>query len=674
MTIRAAQQAIEAGDFAGALDALGDGESAGTPAWLELRANAAYGHGAYEDAVAAWEQLHALHRSAGQPVDAARAAVMTAMLLLIDGGMLSTVRGWVQRAQRMLDGLDETPVHALIAAASTYERFFTGDIERSAAWAADAVERGERMGVMAAVAIGRTALGRVAILRGDVDDGLAQLDEVAALLMSGEVDSLTTGIMLCELVCAAQSVLRTDLAREWTDIMARWSVSGALGAIRGRCRVHQAELLRVSGPSDAAEREALQACEELRPWLRREYGWPLVELGLTRLRRGDLHGAEEAFAAAGEHTWPTHPGRALLELERGRPDAAASQIRHAIAHPIDAPSKELPPFGDLRLVPLLDAQSEIAAAASDLATAAQAADELRRIAAVFRSPAIQATADLATARHALMSGDPGAAMTAAAAARTTFSALDALYDRARAGDVLAGALEAAGDDSARLEREATRADYARYGALRRAAALGGTGGAEMIVAPESPSVRRDGALCRSGQVWTIEFGGRSAQLKDLKGLRYLHRLLSEPGREFHVLDLVAVEAGTVRVQGADAGGIPVLDDTARAAYRRRLADIDDDIEEAARNNDSARLAKAEADREYLVSELARAVGIGGRARHTGDSSERARTAVARTLRYALDEMAVHHREAAAHLRASIRTGTYCRYEPDELAGVTWRTR
>ena len=77
-------------------------------------------------------------------------------------------------------------------------------------------------------------------------------------------------------------------------------------------------------------------------------------------------------------------------------------------------------------------------------------------------------------------------------------------------------------------------------------------------------------------------------VRDLKGFRYLERLLADPGREFHVLDLVAVEQGRPagplgrptahrgrRRPGARA---PVLDEQARAAYRRRLAEVDEDIE------------------------------------------------------------------------------------------------
>ena len=97
----------------------------------------------------------------------------------------------------------------------------------------------------------------------------------------------------------------------------------AVGGIHGRCRVHRAELLRMSGPCDAAEAEALRACEELRPWMRREFEWPLAELGTIRLRKGDLAGAEEALLAAHKHAWSPHPSLALLRLEQGDVGAGA---------------------------------------------------------------------------------------------------------------------------------------------------------------------------------------------------------------------------------------------------------------------------------------------------------------------------------------------------------------
>jgi hypothetical protein len=171
-------------------------------------------------------------------------------------------------------------------------------------------------------------------------------------------------------------------------------------------------------------------------------------------------------------------------------------------------------------------------------------------------------------------------------------------------------------------------------------------------------------------------------MHDLKGFRYAERLLANPGREFHVLDLVTVERGSLPIGPAVDGdldavaegtgaGLPVIDDQARQAYRRRLAEVDDDIAEATRANDIGRVELAERDRDYLVAELARAVGIGGRHRSVGGTSERARTSVTRSLRYALARLAPHHPALAAHLEQSVHTGAYCVYTPDPLAPIRW---
>ena len=95
---------------------------------LELRAQAAYGSGAFEASIAAWEDQHALLYASGELAGAARAAAMVAMFLMIDTGLMSPVRGWLRRAERLLDGQDDGPVHAVLAAVRTYERFMCGDM------------------------------------------------------------------------------------------------------------------------------------------------------------------------------------------------------------------------------------------------------------------------------------------------------------------------------------------------------------------------------------------------------------------------------------------------------------------------------------------------------------------------------------------------------------------
>ena len=130
-----------------------------------------------------------------------------------------------------------------------------------------------------------------------------------------------------------------------------------------------------------------------------------------------------------------------------------------------------------------------------------------------------------------------------------------------------------------------------------------------------------------------------------------------------MLDLAAAEGGgTSDAVLGDAGAL--LDARAKAAYRRRLAEIEEDLEEANAAADVARAAQADAEREFLVRELSRAVGLSGRDRRAGSASERARAAVTRALRQAIARIEEHHPEAGNHLQRAVRTGTYCAYLPD----------
>jgi hypothetical protein len=691
MTGLAAQveAAIERGEWSDALELLdAGGDAAGTPAMLELRAQAAYGAGAFEASIAAWEDQHALLCASGELAGAARAAAMVAMFLMIDTGLMSPVRGWLRRAEQLLDDQDEGPMHAVVAAVRTYERFMCGDMASARRHAELAVALGQRLGNQAAEVIGRTAGARITILEGRVDEGLKQLDEVGVMLMSGDVDPLTTGMMLCEVVCAAQGLALYDMASEWTDAMERWGSGAAFGGLHGRCRVHRAEILRVSGPCAAAEDEALGACDELRPWMRREFGWPLAELGNIRLRKGDLEGAEEAFLAAHEHVWCPHPGLALVRLAQGDVAGAATLIDDAIAHPFHTPSKERPPFGDLTLAPLFEAQVEIAVAAGDLDTARRASESLRTIASAYRSPWLVASATLAEARTALLGGDLDHAVAASTAAVSGWADIGAPYETATARMVLAEAhARTGGHATARFERQAAAAAFHAFGAALRAAQTralldGGRPPNHAYKAAEHDRAAEPAGFRLDGDTRTVSFAGQTAPIRDLKGFRYLARLLAEPEREFHVLDLVAVEHGTLPTNTATAAseptaeglggrGLPALDDQARQAYRRRLAEVDEDIADALRCNDLARAELAQRDRDYLITELTRAVGLGGRLRAVGSDSERARMAVARTLRYAIGRLAEHNPALGAHLDNCIHTGTYCRYHPDPLSNVTW---
>ena len=120
----------------------------------------------------------------------------------------------------------------------------------------------------------------------------------------------------------------------------------------------------------------------------------------------------------------------------------------------------------------------------------------------------------------------------------------------------------------------------------------------------------------------------------------------------------------------DAGEL--LDARAKDAYRRRLAEIDDDIEQARATGDAERAAQADTERDFLVRELARAFGLSGRGRRAASASERARAGVTRAVRQAIARIGEHHPQLGEHLSRTIRTGTYCAYSPDPRAPAGWR--
>ena len=429
--------------------------------------------------------------------------------------------------------------------------------------------------------------------------------------------------------------------------------------------------------------------------MRREFGWPLTELGRIRLRRGDIQGAEAAFLAAHEAGWDPQPGLALVHLAQGDVGLAAASIRDALERPGNVPSKEVPPNTELRRAPLLEAQVEIEVAAGNLDSARAAAEQLSRIGALFESKALAASATLARGRVRLAEGDGAGARKEFEAAAHLWNEVGAPYETAIARMGLGDACRAEGNEAlALLEFRAARSVFEQIGAkleaVRAAQACGDgrgndVGGPRVQAQPAPPGadgrVDQENVFRREGDYWSVVFEEHTVRLRDLKGLHYLARLLGDPGREFHVLDLVVgdrVEPGKAsRAAEPDlrfSGGLDsgqLLDAQAKESYRRRLVEIETDIEEARATGDSERVAQADTERDFIVRELSRAFGLGGRNRRAGSASERARVSVTRAVRQAMARIQEHNSPLGEHLDRAIRTGTYCAYLPDSRVPVAW---
>jgi len=187
---------------------------------------------------------------------------------------------------------------------------------------------------------------------------------------------------------------------------------------------------------------------------------------------------------------------------------------------------------------------------------------------------------------------------------------------------------------------------------------------KLPAAKPSPSPRRASQPVafeckREGEFWAVRWADLVFRLKDSKGMQTLAALVESPAREFHVLELMNAGAGPR--DAGDAGEL--LDRRAIDAYRRRVEALEDAIEEAESFGDVERAARAREEREQIASEVARAVGLGGRQRRAGSAAERARTAIQRRIKDAIQRIGEHCPELEHHLEASIRTGTFCSYRP-----------
>jgi hypothetical protein len=212
------------------------------------------------------------------------------------------------------------------------------------------------------------------------------------------------------------------------------------------------------------------------------------------------------------------------------------------------------------------------------------------------------------------------------------------------------------------DRDTASACRARAQAIAGRLGMSGTL-SRRVAAPAQWSLRRD------GQDWLLQAGPEHARLRDSRGLHYLHALLAAPGSDIPALDLAAGGPG---LAAPDPG--PLVDTTARNAYRHRIRELDDELAAAAdRAGNSIAAERIHNDRQALAGELRRATGLAGRPRRATAEAERARVNVTRTLRAAITRIAKAAPIAGAHLDSSIHTGIACRYQPSPGGPDRWHT-
>jgi class 3 adenylate cyclase len=401
------------------------------------------------------ERAYATHLDDGNERQAAHIAVELAHYFGSVRLEWPVGNGWLSRATRLLADKDEGPEHGYMQLQRSLMALAKRDFEGALAQAREAERIGRSFGDRALEVRGLQRQGVALVEMGQVAEGQALLDEASTAAFSGELDPFSTLFVYCNTIGACRDVAAFDRAALWTERASLLCESDGLNAFPGMCRVNRAEVMRFRGRFAEAEEAAQLASQELY-WAPRIAGAAWDEVGVARLRLGELAKAEEAFAQADELGHEPEPGRALVLLARGKAEAAAADIERVLVD-------ESP--GVLARARLLPAAVEIFVAAGNLERARSCSGELREIADRLETPAMLASALQAEGAVELAAGEPERAIGPLRHALRRWQETKAAYDAARARALLGQAYRAAGDEhGGARELAAAGAAFDRLGA------------------------------------------------------------------------------------------------------------------------------------------------------------------------------------------------------------------
>lgn len=597
-------------------------------------------------------------------------------------------------------------LRACVLSQLAVQRHFIASRPERVALSHQAVELARRVGDPATLGYVRCVDWVVGWSPDNPDERLAAADEIIACAQQAGDRSLAIGGRFQRIAALLELGAGEDVQRE------RAEVGRLADALRQpqwlwRVRAHDIMLALVEGRFDAA-RELLEVARRDRRYddstTRVFYALQMTALHREVGQRKGLESAA-AFLKAAVDQYPTVPSLrtrlAYLYAELEQVDLAARELAYAAANDFTDFAR------DLTWLNAMAEAAESCAAVADRQHAARLYDLLLPYAAhhvVFLGGALSwgsVSRLLGRLATVLDRGDEAAAHFEAALAtnrrlgarvwvahtQSDYGAM--LLQRRAPGDVeLAGyCLEQAlfTAQTVGMQPLASRVQ-AMLAAAQRDAIRAGPERSAAAPAPEKTGTNEQEILLyREADFWTITRDGRTVRLRDAKGLQFLHRLVRHPGREFHALDLILDSAAHGAVDGptivaddlpgkrallaADAGEL--LDPKAKAAYRERVKELQDELAQAESDNDLGRCERLREEMDAILTQLSAAVGLGGRDRRAGAAAERARLAVTKRIHDVVRRL---HREdsvLADHLRARIKTGYFCVYLPDPERPLTW---
>jgi LuxR family transcriptional regulator, maltose regulon positive regulatory protein len=404
------------------------------------------------------EEAYRLYRERGDRAAAARIALSLYWDYRAFRGDAAVSNGWLQRAERLLEGLDETREHGWLRYRKAQAALF-GDHDPAAAREHAAACRAiGRAQDWVDLEVGALALeGLAYVTEGDPAAGQRCLDEAMTASVGGDVtDLMIIGTAGCHVIAAYERTHDYDRAAQWCERLKEFSARWRIRPLFAVCRTLYAGICLTRGTWGDAEAELISAASELAASHPAGVPEALARLGELRRRQGRVDEAAALFADAGPHPLAVL-GRAALAFDQDRPLEARELI--------DRYLRRVPPRDCTGRVAVLDLLVRATSALSDRAAAAVAAEELRATATKLATDPIRAMTASSSGVLALADADWDGARTAFEDAIDFFTRDGMPFEAAHAKLDRGRALEGAGRRSdARVDALAAARIFETIGA------------------------------------------------------------------------------------------------------------------------------------------------------------------------------------------------------------------
>lgn len=390
------------------------------------------------------ERAYHLYRQCGEYQGAARVASYLAYDYYSFRGEYAIANGWLQRAHRLLTGLDAVPEQGLLA---IYEGYFAlmlhNDTTTAQRLGTQAAALGRTLGVIDLEMLALALEGLAQVSAGNIAEGMRCLDESTMAAVSGEMTDPDASVTVCcYLIYACERVRDYDRAAQWCDYMKDVSLRWRYPMMFSYCRMHYAGVLIWRGDWAEAEATLLAATNDLIATRPAEAAEGIVRLADLRRRQGRFGEAATLFVQAESHPFRLTGdhlallGRAALALDQG--DAAAA------LHMVERFLRQIPAENRTERTAALELLVLAHVARGDQAHAQIALAELETLATTIATDALRAAANFMAGIIAAADGKHDTACHHFEDAVNLYKRSGASFETARARIELARALLALG--------------------------------------------------------------------------------------------------------------------------------------------------------------------------------------------------------------------------------------